>query len=153
MYKIKFLLLLFIANFIYAQEIKNCSTCSKEILKKSEIQNLGVEELQFLINDLYARKGYAFLKPEVYYYFEEQEWYKPIGDNDKIKFNKIEQQNIDYIQKKINLLISKRKQLVTEIKKFKIACLNDNEKTLKRNFDFSEDFFVEDISYNYLKEI
>ncbi|RRJ91251.1 YARHG domain-containing protein [Paenimyroides tangerinum] len=148
------LLVLFLAvNCINAQEIKNCSTCSKQLLKIEQIQNLGVEELQFLINDLYARKGYAFLKPEVYYYFEDQEWYKPIGNNDKLKFDKTEQQNIDFLQKKIDVLKSERNQLLTEINNFKIACLNDDERILKTNFDFSEDIFVEDDSYNYLKDI
>lgn len=37
------LLVLFLAvNYLNAQEIKNCSTCSKQLLKTEQIQNLAV---------------------------------------------------------------------------------------------------------------
>jgi len=50
---------------------------------------LSIDELRFLTNDLYARKGYKFKDYEISNYFNEKPWYKPVSDNSKVKLNAV----------------------------------------------------------------
>jgi hypothetical protein len=42
----------------FGQTLKNCSICSNQIIKNEQLKNLSIDELRFLTNDLFARKGY-----------------------------------------------------------------------------------------------
>lgn len=59
---------------------------------------------QMIINEMYARHGYAFKTDSIQAYFDNKEWYRNIGtrisDMDQIYrgMNEIEKKNIDYLQ-------------------------------------------------------
>ena len=51
---------------------------------------------------MYARKGSKFDSPELMKYFNKKAWYKKIkkkASKEKIKFNKLEQENINILDK------------------------------------------------------
>ena len=58
-------------------QLKDCATCSTQVIKEQQISKLSIDELRFLTNDLYARKGYKFKDYEISNYFNEKPWYKP----------------------------------------------------------------------------
>ena len=59
-------------------QLKDCATCSTQVIKEQQISKLSIDELRFLTNDLYARKGYKFKDYEISNYFNEKPWYKPV---------------------------------------------------------------------------
>lgn len=57
---------------------------------------------RMIINEMYARKGSKFDSPELMKYFNKKAWYKKIKkkvSKEKIKFNKLEQENINILDK------------------------------------------------------
>lgn len=51
-------------------------------------------------NEIVARHGYVFITPEMQSYFENQSWYKPIYDNNRVvkSLSEIEKQNMGFIK-------------------------------------------------------
>lgn len=98
-YLLYFLLISFTIN---AQNLKDCSECSSEIIRESSIQNLNVPALKLLKNEMYARKGYTFSNEEYARHFKQFSWYKPSANNNTIVFSDIEQKNIAILAQKIN---------------------------------------------------
>ena len=41
-------------------QLKDCATCATQVIDEEQISKLSIDELRFLTNDLYARKGYKF---------------------------------------------------------------------------------------------
>ena len=74
-------------------QLKDCATCATQVIKEQQIRKLSIDELRFLTNDLYARKGYKFKDYEISNYFNEKPWYKPVTENSKVKLNAVEEQN------------------------------------------------------------
>ena len=68
-------------------QLKDCATCATQVIDEEQISKLSIDELRFLTNDLYARKGYKFKDYEISNYFNEKPWYKPVSDNNKTKIN------------------------------------------------------------------
>ena len=54
-------------------QLKDCATCSTQVIKEQQISKLSIDELRFLTNDLYARKGYKFKDYEISNYFNEKQ--------------------------------------------------------------------------------
>ena len=46
-------------------QLKDCATCSTQVIKEQQISKLSIDKLRFLTNDLYARKGYKFKDYEI----------------------------------------------------------------------------------------
>ncbi len=75
---------------------------SEEIIDKSKIEELTDEELQYAINELYARNGYIFKDDELRAYYEKYDWYEQTVKPDDFSldlFNDVEKENIDTMQK------------------------------------------------------
>lgn len=99
----KFLVLfLLISLTIKAQNLKDCSKCSSEIIPETTIANLNTSTLKLLKNEIYARKGYTFSNEEYANHFKQFSWYMPSGNNNAITFSDIEQKNIAILAKKIS---------------------------------------------------
>lgn len=65
-------------------------------LSKSEIKKLSDSELQYAVNEIYARNGLKFTKKENKERFEKKKWYTgTVDDQDSISLNKYEKKNID----------------------------------------------------------
>ena len=49
-------------------------------------------------NEIYAHHGYTFTSADLKAHFAKMSWYKPLGDNSKIKLSQLEQLNVDLIK-------------------------------------------------------
>ncbi|MCD7971140.1 MAG: YARHG domain-containing protein [Candidatus Azobacteroides sp.] len=94
-----FLLFLFITH-LNAQKLNDCSFCNSQLIQPEQINELSVDEIQFLINDIYARKGYRFENMDIDLYYSGMDWYKPEDDNTHILLNPVEEQNIRLLWEK-----------------------------------------------------
>lgn len=65
-------------------------------VSKSSVKKLSDEELQYAVNEVYARHGLKFTKKKNKERFEKKEWYVGTVDNqDDISLNKYEKKNVD----------------------------------------------------------
>lgn len=120
-----------------AAQLKDCSTCSENIITNNQIADLSIDEVQFLTNDLVARKGYVFHDSNIDAYYSDQSWYKPGKSNDNIEYTNTENQNLKLFLSKTKELKEKRESMITELKKFK-ALINSNDRdALKSRFYYT----------------
>jgi hypothetical protein len=68
-----------------------------ELLDPEILKYLTEDMLNIARNEIYARHGWVFNDIELQIYFNYQEWYIPVYDNDSIKLNEIEQANVEMI--------------------------------------------------------
>lgn len=121
----------------FGQTLKDCSTCSSQIIKTEQIKNLSIDEIRFMTNDLFARKGHKFKSADVDNYYSNKVWYKAVSDNNKIVFNDVEKQNIKLFQDKTTEIKKEREQLITELKNFKSVLLANDKSKLYTNYGYS----------------
>lgn len=140
---------LFFLKTANAQSLNDCSSCSSQILKPTQIENLSIDEIRFLINDLFARKGYKFEKGEVESYYAQKEWYKPKKANSEIVYSNVEKQNIKLFQDRTLFLKSKREKMISEIKSLKQYVLADNVQELSQRFKYVKT----QNDFQYLKKV
>ncbi|NVO12336.1 MAG: YARHG domain-containing protein [Bacteroidales bacterium] len=119
-----------------AQVIDNCSDCSNQIVSNEQIKEKSTDELQLLINEIYARKGYNFKDLRFVEYFSNQNWYRPAKNNNEIKLNEIENQNVNIFKERIKYLDLQRKELINQIKNFKKYVLANDSIYLRKQFEF-----------------
>lgn len=132
------LLTLFLLRSASAQTMEDCASCATQILKPEQVKNLSIDEIRFLTNDLFARKGYRFKKGEVDSYYAQKEWYKPKANNNEIVFNSIEKQNTKLFQDRTIFLKSEREKMLGELKALKQYVLANNEQELSAKFRYSK---------------
>ena len=67
-----------------------------EYISKSDIKKLSDSELQYAVNEIYARHGLKFTKKVNKERFEKKAWYNgTVDDQDSISLNKYEKKNVD----------------------------------------------------------
>ena len=75
--------------------------CDSLYLDASEAEGHSGEEIQRMINEIYARHGRVFERQDNIDYFMSQEWYEPIEgkSDDEIvsEFNEFEKANVDML--------------------------------------------------------
>ncbi len=65
-------------------------------VKESEVKKLTTEQIQYAINEVYARHGLKFTKKENKERFEKKKWYTgTVDEQDDIILNKYEKKNVD----------------------------------------------------------
>ena len=65
-------------------------------LTKEEIEKLSTEEIQYAINEVYARHGLKFTKKSNQEKFEKKKWYTgTVDDQDDITLNRYEKKNVN----------------------------------------------------------
>lgn len=65
-------------------------------VSKSSVKKLSDEELQYAVNEVYARHGLKFTKKKNKKRFEKKEWYVgTVDDQNDISLNKYEKKNVD----------------------------------------------------------
>lgn len=65
-------------------------------LDKEDVEPLSTEEIQYAINEVYARHGLKFTKQSNKEKFEKKKWYTgTVDDQDDIKLNQYEKKNVD----------------------------------------------------------
>lgn len=143
----------------FAQTLKDCATCSTEIIKIEQIKNLTIDDIRFLTNDLFARKGYQFDNSNIDLYYSQKKWYKPVSNNATIIFNDIETKNIKFFQDRTTELKNDREKLISELKIFKENILKNKKDVLKTKYKFenedknSEEYFNELINKISINDI
>lgn len=74
---------------------------AERYLDTSEIEGYSHDEIQMIINELYARHGREFKKQENIDYFSAQDWYQPVsGKTDEAivsEFNEFEKANVELL--------------------------------------------------------
>ncbi len=152
-------LLLTIFTQSFGQTLKDCSICSTQIIKAEQIKELSIDEIRFLTNDLFARKGYVFQDSDIDAYYSNKTWYKPVNANYTIEYNSIEKQNIKLFQEKTKELKAYREKLINELKHLKNLLDTNNKQELKRKFaldiednsnfikNVTDEIFIEDINW------
>ena len=53
---------------------------SSRLIRPGELGPLSLGELELMRNEIYARHGWIFNRPDLRNYFESQPWYRPKGD-------------------------------------------------------------------------
>ena len=124
-------------------QLKDCAICASQVIKEQQISELSIDELRFLTNDLYARKGYKFKDYEISNYFEEKSWYKPVSDNSKVKLNAVEEQNVKLFQESTAILKADREKLIEALRSLKAETLKGNSSIPKGN---SNEYFSKTIA-------
>lgn len=133
-----------------AQIVKDCSTCASQILKKEQIKGLSIDELRFLTNDLFARRGYKFEAGDINSYYGEKSWYKQGKDNKSIVFNDVEKQNIQLFQEETMVRKTERKNLIGLLKNLQQSVVRGNRQELKQQFGYTST--VEGSEFTYLQK-
>ena len=116
-------------------QLKDCTTCSTQVIKEQQISKLSIDELRFLTNDLYARKGYKFKDYEISNFFNEKPWYKPVNDNSKVKLNAVEEQNVKLFQERMAILKADREKLLEALQSLKAEAQKGNSPIPKDNYN------------------
>jgi hypothetical protein len=116
--------MLLLSTIVFSQTIENCSTCSTQLLKESQLKGKSVEELALLRNEISARKGYVFSTSKYARYFESKDWYKPAQSNSAIVLTAIENENSSLIKKLEEKELEKRNKALKDLAELKKA-LND----------------------------
>ncbi len=80
------------------------SKSSARKIKKSEIQNLTLDELNKAYNEIFARHGHEFKNVELKEYFNNLSWYYPIANKtvSTEELNEFEKYNLDIIKSVIS---------------------------------------------------
>lgn len=137
----------------FGQTLKDCSTCSTQIIKDEQIKSLCIDEIRLLTNEIFARNGYQFENSRFQNYFEEKSWYKSKNENKSVVFNEIEKKNIKIFQDKTKELKNNQQELVNQLKIFKSLILNNNKEELKTKFGFYYENQTVDDEPKSLKEV
>ena len=116
-------------------QLKDCATCATQVIDEEQISKLSIDELRFLTNDLYARKGYKFKDYEISNYFNEKPWYKPVSDNSKVKLNVVEEQNVKLFQERTAILKADREKLIEALLSLKAEVQRGHSPIPKGNYN------------------
>lgn len=126
------ILFLGITSALFSQTISDCEICDKILLKESHIKSKSLEELALLRNEILARNGYNFSNEMYSSYFENQDWYTAIQDNEKLELSAIEIKNIDFLKKFEFNELTKRKKALSNLIELKNALNIKDELILKK---------------------
>ena len=84
---------------------------SGRLIQPEELEPLSLGELELMRNEIYARHGWIFRRPDLQNYFESQPWYRPRSDNAyysnpqvEAELSPIERRNIQIILSRENAL-------------------------------------------------
>jgi len=86
-------------QFEYRPNVGNWPQASTRLLKISDVENLGKEDLSFMRNEIFARHGYCFSRKEMRQMFENEDWYIPNTVDIKGYLTDIEKKNIALIKR------------------------------------------------------
>lgn len=113
---------------VFSQSLEDCSECSIRVIDGDKLNGLTKTELRLLKNEIYARRGYTFSSKDLKDHFSRFSWYKPLGDNSKIKLSEIETQNVDLINSQMkNVLMAEEYRESEYFENSKYKYLSDEE--------------------------
>ena len=84
------------SNVMDADDVYIFPDADTSYVSKSSVKKLSDEELQYAVNEVYARHGLKFTKKKNKERFEKKEWYVgTVDDQNDISLNKYEKKNVD----------------------------------------------------------
>jgi hypothetical protein len=84
-------------------------------LTEDLLKGLSLNDLRFIRNEFWARRGRKYTTPGFLANFAWRDWYRPLADQTKVKLNLIEQQNVKLIESMETRLREKiSNELITE---------------------------------------
>ena len=86
----------------YVEETNAASVYPTYYLSETEVAGMDGEQIQFIINQIYAKNGYVFRTTEIQNYFSRMPWYVPVSnDASRLQMSSVDRSNL-------NLLVSYR---------------------------------------------
>jgi hypothetical protein len=74
------------------------------LLTEDKLKGLTILELRILREEFYARRGKKFDVPGIRQYFDWRDWYKPARNQKTVKLSMVEQENVDILAARENVL-------------------------------------------------
>lgn len=132
-----FLSVVFFSVKIWGQEQDTCETCNIQLIDSLRITQLDIDQMEYLKNEILARKGFRFENPHISMHFSEKEWYSPASSNDSIVLNSFENQNVILLNTHIDFLKKQRQKLINSLKILQLFILNHQKERLLSEFNYN----------------
>lgn len=82
----------------YVEETNAASVYPTYYLSEGEVAAMGDEEIQFVINQIYAKNGYVFKNQAIQTYFSRMPWYVPVSSNTaRLHMSSLDRSNINLL--------------------------------------------------------
>lgn len=83
---------------VYVEETNAASVYPTYYLSESEVAAMDPEQLQFVINQIYAKNGYVFRTAEIQNYFSQMPWYVPVSsDASRLQMSSLDRSNLNLL--------------------------------------------------------
>jgi hypothetical protein len=80
---------------------------SGRLIQPEELEPLSLGELELMRNEIYARHGWIFRRPDLQNYFESQPWYRPRSDNAYYSNPQVEAELSPIERRNIQIIVSR----------------------------------------------
>ena len=84
---------------------------SQRLIQPEELFSLSPGELELMRNEIYARHGWIFRRPDLRNYFESQPWYRPRSDNAYYSNRQVEAELSPVERRNIQIINSREREL------------------------------------------
>ena len=84
---------------------------SGRLIRPAELGPLSLEELELMRNEIYARHGWIFRRPDLRNYFESQPWYRPRSANAFYSNRQVEAELSPIERRNLQIIISRENAL------------------------------------------
>jgi hypothetical protein len=84
---------------------------SQRLIRPEELMSLSVGELELMRNEIYARHGWIFRRPDLRNYFESQPWYRARSDNAYYSNRQVEAELTPIERRNLQIIISREREL------------------------------------------
>ncbi len=82
----------------YVEETNAASVYPTYYLSESEVASMDGEQIQFIINQIYAKNGYVFRTTDIQNYFSRMPWYVPVsGDASRLQMSSVDRSNLNLL--------------------------------------------------------
>ncbi len=83
---------------VYVAETNASLVYPTYYLSEAEVAAMDEEELQFIINQIYAKNGYVFRRQEIQRYFSQMSWYIPrSNETGRLRLSPVDQSNLNLL--------------------------------------------------------
>lgn len=86
---------------------------SQRLIQPEELFPLSLRDLEIMRNEIYARHGWVFKRPDLRSYFEAQPWYRPKGDLSRLEESNrwVEAELTPIERRNIQIIVSRERAL------------------------------------------
>jgi YARHG domain len=84
---------------------------SERPIQSADLEPLSLGELELMRNEIYARHGWIFRRPDLRNYFESQPWYRPKSDNAYYSNRQVEAELSPIERRNLQIIISRENAL------------------------------------------